>query len=330
MSGNARRARPTPRSVKLVPGDRLYPPLLRRLDLPPTLTVSGPLDTTKRAVAIVGSRSASPEARDFAFALAYHLARAGVTIVSGGAEGIDRTAHEAAMRAGGTTWLVSPTGRGRTFPPAHAELFATLERSRSSRVIWPFPDGTPKDPFTPRYRNGVLVALSECVVVVQAQLRSGSRNAASWGRQLGCPVYVVPGTPWMEEFKGAIQEGARGAKALWSIEWLFAELGLEKPDMRDPNAARRGVLPPSAPPRRRREQAQPYTASPRFPVDPSTWTEDEKTVFSALSMLPLQQDAIVEAAGLQVSSTLTALLTLCLKDVVVEGPDGFFRRRIDL
>lgn len=313
--------------MKLDPNDPRYPRALARLDLPPTLTVSGPLDTAARRVAIVGSRSASPEARDFAFALAYHLARAGVIVVSGGAEGIDRTAHEGAMHAGGTTWLVSPAGRGEVFPPSHRALFAAIESSETSRILWPFPDGKAKDTETPRFRNGVLVALSECVVVVQAQLRSGSRNAASWGRHLGRPVYVVPSTPWDDAFKGAVQEGARGAEALWSIEWLFQRLGLPEPDMEDPGAARCGVLPPSAPPLRRRIQAQAYSEPPLFPVVPDTWSEDEKRVFSVLSIMPTQQDMVIEKVGLPASSTVTALLTLSLKDVVVEGPDGFFRRR---
>lgn len=313
--------------MKLTPASPSYPRALYHLDTPPTLTVSGPLATDRRRVAIVGSRSASPEARDFAFALAYHLARAGVVVVSGGAEGIDRTAHEGALAGGGATWLVSPAGRGVVFPPSHGELFAKLEREGTSRVIWPFPDGTPKDEHTPRYRNGVLVALSECLVVVQAQLRSGSRNAASWGRQLHRPVFVVPGMPWVEEFKGSVQEGAHGAEALWSIECLFHKLGLPPPDMKDPRAAQRGVLPPSARPRRRK-QPRPYAQSPLFSASQEGWNDDEKLVFSCTSEAPLHQDRIIEAAGLPTGSTLTALLTLSLKDVVVEGPDGFFRRKL--
>lgn len=314
--------------MKLTHRDPRYPQALGRLDEPPTITVSGPLDTAQRAVAIVGSRSASANAKSFTFALAYHLARADVTVVSGGAEGVDRTAHEGALRGGGVTWLVSPTGRGEVFPPNHRPLFAQLEGSEKSRVIWPFPDGTPKDVSTPRFRNGVLVALSECVVVVQARLASGSLNAASWGRKLGRPVYVVPGMPWADEFKGSIAEGARGAKALWSIEWFFQELGLPTPNMKDSAAALCGIMPPSARPARRLIRSQTFSEPPRFGVDQSGWNSDEKKVFSTLSVGPTHPDEIAERARLPTSSTLTALLTLALKDVVVEGPDGFFRRRM--
>jgi DNA processing protein len=100
--------------------------------------------------------------------------------------------------------------------------------------------------------------------------------------------------------------------------------------MTDPNAAWRGMKPPSVPLRRKRMRAQTYAEPPLFEVDPSTWSAEEKLVFSNVSPSPTQQDTIIEKVGLPTSATLTALLTLSLKDVVVEGPDGFFRRRIAL
>lgn len=315
--------------MKLRPHDPDYPRSLCHLDEPPNLTVSGAL-VANRAVAIVGSRQASDHAQRFAFGLAYHLARANVVVVSGGAIGVDRRAHEGAMHAGGATWLVSPTGRGEVFPAGNRDLVARIEASSTSRVIWPFEDGTPKDPHTPRYRNGVLVALAECVVVVQAALKSGSRNAAAWARRLGRPVFVVPGAPWMDEFKGSVAEGARGAIPLWSYEAFFERLGLPAPDVKDPNAAWSGIMPPSAPIPRRQARPQIFGDRPLFDADPAGWTEEEKIVFSILSAAPTHQDGVVLRSGLPTSSTLTALLTLSLKDVVVEGPDGFFRRRVAL
>jgi DNA processing protein len=316
---------------KVTPQEEDYPTALRQLEVPPTLTISGePNLPASRVVAIVGSRRAEAPARGFAFALAYHLARANIVVVSGGAEGIDSAAHAGAMRGGAGTWVIACTGRGHVFPKQNHFLFDRIEASTTSRMIWPFPDRTPKDETTPRVRNGVLVALAECVVVVQAALKSGTRNSAAWARRLGRPIYVVPGMPWDPAFKGSVLEGAHGAQALWSIEWFFDKLELPPPDVDDPTAAWDDSPAPSTPIRPRRRLLETFGDPPLWPVDPSTWSSDEKVVFSKLSLAPIQQDTIIAKAGLTTSTTLTALLTLSLKDVVVEGPDGFFRRRISL
>lgn len=331
-NGRNRRPRaPDDGRVKLSPRDADYPAPLCHLDEPPTLTASGPLDAARRVVAIVGSRNASTEAAGFVHALAYHLAKADVVVASGGAIGVDAMAHLGALAAGGTTWCVACTGRGAVFPEKNRDLFERIEKSASSRMIWPLPDGTPKDVQTPRFRNGVLVGLAEAVVVVQAAIYSGSRNAATWASFLGRRLFLVPSTPWDRAFEGSMAEGARGgAEPLWSIEYLFARLGLPSPDLTDPGAAWEGKLPLASPIRPRKTRRQTYSEAPLFAVDSTRWTEDEKRVFSVLSMAPLQQDAIIGSSGLPTSSALTALLTLSLKDVVVEGPDGFFRRRIAL
>lgn len=315
--------------MKLYPFDPAYPRSLRDLVQPPLITVSGPLDPSRRVVAVVGARSASHGALGFAHALAYYLAKAGIIVVSGGALGVDRIAHVGAMKAGGTTWCVACSGRGEIYPKENRELFERIEQSDSSRMIWPFPDGTPKDELTPRYRNKVLVGLAEAVVVVQARAASGSRNAMTWTRSLERKLYLVPGAPWDPAFEGTMLEGARGeAEPVWSIDHLFDKLGLPAPDPSDPVARECGYVPRALPSRLPRRTRHTYSAPPAFPVDRKSWSETEKQVFSALSIAPIQQDTIIEKVGLPTSSTLTALLTLSLKDVVVEGPDGFFRRRI--
>jgi DNA processing protein len=196
-------------------------------------------------------------------------------------------------------------------------------------MIWPFPDGTPKDEDTPRFRNGVLVGLAEAVVVVQASLISGSRNAATWARDLDRRLFLVPGMPWDHAYEGTMIEGASGdAEPAWSIEHVFAKLGLPAPDLSDPSAEACGYTPRATrlrPPKRRTQR---FSAAPLLPLDLAGWSKEEKLVFSALSFAPTQQDTVIERVGLPTSSTLTALLTLSLKDVVVEGPDGFFRRRL--
>lgn len=318
--------------MKLVPWQPGYPASLEEHDDRPSIETSGPLDGSARRIAIVGSRSGERGARELAHQLAYHLAKAGFVIVSGGAVGVDTAAHEGARKAGGATWVVACTGRGApAYPPANARLFAEIERDPRSRMIWPFDDGAPKTQLTPRYRNTILVTLAEHVIVVQAHARSGSLNAAGAALYYERPLWVVPGPPWNQQCEGSLQLLVDGARPVWSVESFFDQLGLPRPDMEDP-AATLGLTrvartrKPRQPRKRIRNAQVPISARPPVVVDEASWTNEEKSVFSALSMDRAQLDEVIAKTGLGTSSTVSALLTLSLKDVVVEGPGGFFRR----
>ena len=298
-----------------------YPQVLRTLpNPPPVLTTSGPLEP-RRAIAIVGSRKASDEARAFAHDLAYQLASAGIVVVSGGAVGVDAAAHRGALEAGGTTWVVSPTGKDRLYPPDHRALFAEIASSEDSRMIWPFEDRMSQTRERLLYRNGILAALSEALVVIQAHHHSGSRNACTWARELGRPVWAMTAAPWMLSFCGSSMDIELGlARPLCSSRQLLKALGLEY-----------GAQPPQlALPLGTNGRARAAVRIPEPPPEPlagEAWTDEESSVFSALSTRPRHVDQIVDRTGLQVPPVVTALLTLSLKDVVVEGPDGFYRRR---
>lgn len=294
-----------------VKGERGYPERLSLVPNPPhVLRTSGPLEPPARAVAIVGARDAIPEAVEFAEGLAFDLASRGVVVISGGAVGVDAAAHRGALRAGGTTWCVPPTGRNHVYPKRNAALFAEIEASEKSRMLWVFADDEPYvSDHTPRYRNAVLVALAEAVVVVQARIKSGSRNAATWARDFGRELWVVPAAPWMKRFEGSREELARGARPLWSTDDLLVSLGLAP--------ARRTVELERPPPSRQ---------TTLFEVDQAGWSEEEKLLFSLCSTEPKHIEDLAREAGLRYPSAVSSLLTLSLKDVVVEGPEGFFRR----
>src|SRR5690606_14114795 len=100
--------------VMLTPEDADYPSRLRRLPSPRPIDTSGPLDRSI-AIAVVGARRATPEALAFTSAVAETLARAGVVVISGGAEGVDTAAHRGALASGGRTWVVAPTGRDHVY-----------------------------------------------------------------------------------------------------------------------------------------------------------------------------------------------------------------------
>ena len=303
---------------RYTPDHTEYPRHLLRLTAPPSFTATGPL-TEVRAVAIVGSREPIYECEVFAHDLAYELAKAGITIVSGGAKGIDAAAHRGALKARGATWAVLPSGMNRIRPAQHGQLFRDIARSRNGRLVWPFADDVEVSPPTYRHRNSILVQLSEAVVVIQAGLQSGSRNACTWARDLAKPLWVVPGLPWGEwesRFAGSTHVLANEpmARMLGSRAQLFESLGLVPPVRR-----KRSGAPSSSPDQQ--------NLSPLFEATPEpSWTPEEIAMFSAVLPMPQHREILAENAALPIGPATTALLTLTLKDVVVEGPDGFFRR----
>jgi len=298
-----------------------YPVQLNRnMLVPPSFTATGAIPNV-RAVAIVGARDPVHEAAVFARQLAFDLATAGITVVSGGAKGIDAAAHRGALEARGATWVVCPTGKDRVAPREHRDLFQEIASSGKGRLIWPFADEVDAKPETYRTRNGLLVALSEAVVVIQARLASGSRNACSWAATLEKPLWVVGALPWghwEDAFNGSadVLLKDRKANALGSAAQLFEALGLPAP----PSARKAGKRARGGP------SSLPLSMA-KAPVPDSTWSDDEIVMFSSISPYPQHSENLAETAGLSMGSASTALLTLTLKDVVVEGPNGFFRRR---
>ncbi len=302
--------------------DPAYPENLRRLTTPPKIYASGPLGN-HIAVGIAGSRHPTTASKRFATELAGALARAGVVVVSGGAVGVDRAAHEGALDAGGVTWVVAPNGSERPFPPENKTLFKRVAASEASRMIWPFAPSTRATKDTLKARNGILVGLSEAVVVIQAKHASGSRNTIGWARVLRRPLWIVPGVPGDPAFAGSNEELRReGAHVFLAMAQLFEALRLPPPKTERPQTAAK---------RRRAPRAVALLARPgraatvARKVTREGWSDQENLVFSAISLEPRHTDDLAERTGLSAGQTATALLTLALKDVVVEGPDGFFR-----
>lgn len=144
-----------------------------------------------RAAAIVGTRAVTNYGEHVAAELAADLSSRDVAVVSGGAYGVDGAAHRATLLAGGLTVAVLASGVDMPYPSGHSAL---LHRIRSQGlVLSEYPPGTTPARHRFLVRNRLVAALAGSTVVVEAGLRSGAANTASWAKALGRVVCAVPG-----------------------------------------------------------------------------------------------------------------------------------------
>jgi len=186
------------------PGDEEWPASLADLDraeelngrggAPMGLWLRGPArldEVVARAVAVVGSRSATTYGAGVAGDLAAQLAEAGVTVVSGAAFGIDQAAHRGALAARGPTVAVLACGADRCYPAAHRDLLTYV--AETGLVVSETPPGGAPTKLRFLSRNRLIAALSQGTVVVEAAVRSGALNTANWAGLLHRTVMGVPG-----------------------------------------------------------------------------------------------------------------------------------------
>jgi DNA processing protein len=154
------------------------------------------------AVAIVGARAATGDGMALANQLARHLAGRGIHVVSGGAVGIDGAAHRGALDAGGTTTVVLGSGVDVPYPARHASLFDRTVAAGGALVSL-FAMGTAPRPGNFPLRNPLIAALADAVLVIEADVRSGSLSTARAASELSRPLGARPGTPGCDRLLAA-------------------------------------------------------------------------------------------------------------------------------
>ena len=272
--------------------DPRYPAALAAIIDPPfVLWIRGAANVLERpAVAMVGSRAASPYALAVAERLSADLASRGVAVVSGLARGVDSAAHRGAVSVGGATVAVLGSGADVMYPPEHAALARDIEMTGA--VMSELVPGTPPlKPFFP-LRNRIISGLARAVVVIEAGEKSGSLITARMALEQGRDVLAVPGNVLSDRNRGAHALLRDGAKIVECADDILDELGLE------PGAGVGAVAP---------EPADPVLAC---------LTPGE----------PMDLDAIVEGSGVSAPRLLPRLLDLELKGVVVRAGGGRFVR----
>jgi DNA processing protein len=181
----------------LLPGEPDCDRLCRDLPYPVALWVKGTVPPPSPVVAIVGSRKASPAGLGAARDLAEALTAAGVAVISGLARGIDAAAHEGALEVG-ATWGVLGSGLLQPYPPEHRPLIARMVKAGGG-VLSCFPPEAPPRPWHFPRRNVLLASWAQAVVVVEADLKSGSLVTAKLALDRGKEVWVRPGSPGCDE-----------------------------------------------------------------------------------------------------------------------------------
>ena len=234
-------ARASAGGITAVPrDDPAYPAALTTIiDSPMVIWTRGrrePLNAL--AVAIVGSRAASPYALTVAEQLAADLAARGIIVVSGLARGVDSAAHRGALAAGGVTIAVLGSGVDVVYPREHRALAAAIDQRGA--VISELVPGTPPAPFFFPLRNRIISGLSRAVVVVEANEKSGSLITARCALDQGRDVLAVPGNILTGRNRGAHALIRDGATIVESADDILEELGL---GAQNAEKARSGALP---------------------------------------------------------------------------------------
>ena len=282
----------------LIRDDPEYPGILSQLpDPPPLLYMRGDLrDSDDPAVAVVGSRRATPYGLEMARLLAGEMAAAGVTIVSGLARGIDEEAHRGALQAGGRTLAFLGSGIDRIYPRESVRLAQRI--SSNGAILSEFPLGTAPLAGNFPVRNRLISGVARGTLVVEAAARSGSLITARLALEQGREVFAVPGNATTDNALGPNSLIQQGAKLVMRAADVLEEI-------------------PGAP----------------LPVQSESAAEVESSVEEAIILRhlspsdPLGVDDLAAASGMEAGALLAALLKLEIANRVRQLPGSRFIRK---
>jgi DNA processing protein len=282
----------------LLKGSADYPrPLAEICDPPPILYCRGQIEPRDElAVAIVGSRRCSVYGRQQAERFASGLARAGITVVSGLARGIDASAHRGALEAGGRTIAVAATGLAQVYPPEHKELAAQI--AEHGAVVCESPlDQEPISGLFPQ-RNRIISGLSLGVLIIEADRKSGSLHTARHAMEQGREVFALPGRVDSLMSEGCHNLIRDGVPLVRGVDDVLEALG------------------PTIGPVRHSETETVH--SPRE----LTLSDQERAILNLVTVEPRLIDEVVRESALESSRVLATLTVLEMKRMLRRLPGG--------
>jgi DNA processing protein len=287
--------------------DPEYPKNLREIYDPPlVLYVRGSLaETDALAVGIVGARRTTLYGQEMARKLAYQLGHLGVTVVSGGARGIDTAAHTGALQAKGRTVCVIGCGIDVIYPAENKQLFEQIA-DKGGAVVTEFPFGVQPDRQHFPMRNRIVSGWSLGIVVVEAALNSGALITANFAAEQGRQVFAVPGRVDAASARGCHKLIKEGAKLTEDVQDILVEFAY--------------LIP--------REKTAPTPQPDKSGAAPSTikLSEVEEKIFNAIGNEETGVDAIIHATGLTSAVVSSTLLTMEMKRLVRQRPGRLFIR----
>jgi DNA processing protein len=273
--------------------DAAYPRSLLNISDPPMLLyVKGRQALLNAsALAVVGSRNASPAGLKNAEEFAEAASRASLCIVSGMAHGIDAAAHRGGLRGNGSSIAVIGTGLDKVYPAANRELAHQL--AKGGLIISEFPLGTPPLAANFPRRNRIISGLSLGTLVIEASLQSGSLITARMALEQGREVFAIPGSIHSPQSKGCHYLIKQGAKLVESAQDILEELGAFA--------------------------APTQVADVPVPSSPA---------LDAMGYDPIDMDTLAQRSGLTIEALSAILLQLELDGTVATLPGGRFQRII--
>lgn len=276
-----------------------YPRALREIHAPPiVLYVWGALlDRDHHAIGVIGARRTTHYGTESAKKLAYQLAYAGLTVISGLARGIDTAAHQGALAAKGRTIAVIGSGLAKLYPPENAALAEKI-RNGNGAIVSEFSMDIEPDRQTFPMRNRIISGWSHGILVVEAGLNSGALITAAQALEQGRAVYAVPGHINAPSAMGSNRLIQQGAKLVMDASDVLEDLEVLLPEARPPPEIALRPLPPLS--------------------------GEERRVFEAIDASETSIDKIAARSELPSAVVSSTLLQLELKRLVKQLPGKYF------